>query len=98
VYLATSYGVLACYDAKTGELKHSHELNTEFYSSPVIVEGKLYIFSNTGGLYIYSANSDFKLLNSFETGQKTFATPAFTNGRMVVRTENSLYCVAEKGQ
>jgi outer membrane protein assembly factor BamB len=97
VYLATSYGVLACYDAKTGELKHSHELNTEFYSSPVITEGKLYLFSNSGELYIYSANSDFKLLSSFATGQKTFATPAFTDGRIVVRTADGLYCVAEKG-
>jgi outer membrane protein assembly factor BamB len=97
VYLATSYGVLACYDAKTGELKQSHELNTEFYSSPVITEGKLYVFSNDGKMHIYSANSDFKLLNSFETGQKTFATPAFTDGKIVVRTENSIYCVASKG-
>jgi outer membrane protein assembly factor BamB len=94
VYLATSYGVLACYDARTGELKHSHELNTEFYSSPVITEGKLYVFSNSGQMYIYSANSDFKLLNTFDTGQQTFATPAFTDGRIVVRTQSALYCVA----
>ncbi|MDR2389828.1 MAG: PQQ-like beta-propeller repeat protein [Tannerellaceae bacterium] len=93
VYLATSYGVLACYDAKTGELKSSHELNTEFYSSPVITEGKLYVFSNSGRMYIYSANSDFRLLHSFETGQATFATPAFTDGKIVVRTQTSLYCV-----
>jgi outer membrane protein assembly factor BamB len=92
VYLATSYGVLACYDAKTGELKHSHELNTEFYSSPVIAEGKLYVFSNSGRMYIYSANNDFRLLSSFETGQPTFATPAFTDGRIVVRTQHTLYC------
>ncbi|MDR0714247.1 MAG: PQQ-binding-like beta-propeller repeat protein, partial [Bacteroidales bacterium] len=97
VYLATSYGVLACYDAKTGELKHSRELNTEFYSSPVITEGKLYVFSNEGSMYIYSVNEDFTLLNSFETGQKTFATPAFTDGCIVVRTENGLYCVTSKG-
>jgi outer membrane protein assembly factor BamB len=94
VYLATSYGVLACYDAKTGKLAHAHELNTEFYSSPVIAEGKLYVFSNSGGLYICAANSEFTLLSSFETGLRTFATPAFTDGRMVVRTENGLYCVA----
>ena len=94
VYLATSYGVLACYDAKTGELKHSHELNTEFYSSPVITEGKLYVFSNSGKMYIYSANNDFRLLYSFETGQATFATPAFTDGKIVIRTQNTLYCVA----
>jgi outer membrane protein assembly factor BamB len=97
VYLATSYGVLACYDAKTGDLKHYRELNTEFYSSPVITEGKLYVFSNEGAMYIYSVDEDFTLLNSFETGQKTFATPAFTDGRIVVRTENSLYCVMSQG-
>jgi outer membrane protein assembly factor BamB len=96
VYLATSYGVLACYDAKTGTLKQSHELNTEFYSSPVIVEGKLYVFSNGGKMFIYTANNDFKPINSFETGEKTFATPAFTDGMIVVRTEKSIYCVAAK--
>ncbi|KAA6339651.1 Outer membrane protein assembly factor BamB [termite gut metagenome] len=97
VYLATSYGVLACYDAKTGELKQSHELNTEFYSSPVITEGKLYVFSNDGKMFIYTANNDFKPVSSFDTGEKTFATPAFTNGKIVVRTEQSIYCVATKG-
>ncbi|GHT66356.1 hypothetical protein FACS189452_02110 [Bacteroidia bacterium] len=93
VYLATSYGVLACYDAKTGALKQSHELNTEFYSSPIIAEGKLYVLSNNGKMFIYNANNDFTLLNSFETGEKTFATPAFTNGMIVVRTEKNIYCV-----
>jgi outer membrane protein assembly factor BamB len=68
-------------------------LNTEFYSSPVIVEGKLYVFSNEGKMFIYTANNDFKPINSFETGEKTFATPAFTDGMIVVRTEKSIYCV-----
>ncbi len=96
VYVATSYGVMACYDSQTGELRKSHELNTEFYSSPMIVEGKLYIFSNDGKMYIFSANNDFNLIHSFETGEKTFSTPAFTDGKIVVRTENSIYCVAVK--
>ncbi len=96
LYLATSYGVLACYDVQTGELRKSHELNTEFYSSPMIVEGKLYITSNDGKMHIFSANNDFNLINSFETGEKTFATPAFTDGKIVIRTENSIYCVAGK--
>ena len=43
----------------------------------------------------FSADDEFKLLDSFETGEKTFATPAFTDGRMVVRTEKSIYCVKE---
>ncbi|MCD7900194.1 MAG: PQQ-binding-like beta-propeller repeat protein [Bacteroides sp.] len=94
LYLATSYGVVASFDTQTGELRKEHELNTEFYSSPVIAEGKVYLFSNDGKMYIFSANNNFNLINSFETGEKTFATPAFTDGKIVVRTEKSIYCVA----
>ncbi|MDR0349387.1 MAG: PQQ-binding-like beta-propeller repeat protein [Tannerella sp.] len=96
LYLATSYGVVASFDTQTGELRKEHELNTEFYSSPVIAEGKLYLFSNDGKMHIFSANNDFNLINSFDTGEKTFATPAFTDGKIVVRTEKSIYCVENK--
>lgn len=96
LYLATSYGVLASYDAKSGALVKEHELNEEFYSSPMIVEGKLYLFSNNGKLFIFSTDEAFTLINSFETGERTLATPAFTDGKIVVRTEESIYCVAAK--
>ena len=93
LYIATSYGVVASFDTQTGELKKEHELNTEFYSSPVIVEGKIYLFSIDGKMHIFSANNDFNLLHSFETGEQTYATPAFTDGKIVIRTEKSIYCV-----
>ena len=92
VFCATSYGMVCAYDAKTGEVKKEHDLTTPFYSSPMVVEGKVYLFSNSGKVYIFSASS-FDLITSFETGEKTFATPAFTDGMMIVRTDQSLYCV-----
>lgn len=92
VFCATSYGMVCAYDAKTGEVKKEHDLTTPFYSSPMVVEGKVYLFSNSGKVYIFSASS-FDLITSFETGEKTFATPAFTDGMMIVRTDKSLYCV-----
>ena len=95
VFCATSYGMVCAYDAKTGELKKEHDLTTPFYSSPVVADGKVYLFSNSGKAYIFSAG-DFSLITAFETGEKTFATPAFTDGMMVVRTDKSLYCVGKK--
>lgn len=94
LYVATSYGVLASYDIQTGALAKEHELNVEFYSSPMVVDGKLYIFSNDGKMHIFSTDEEFKLLSSFETGERTLATPAFTDGRIVIRSEKSIYCVA----
>lgn len=93
LYLATSYGMVVSYDARTGELRKEHELDGEFYSSPVIADGRVYLFSNDGKMHVFSADDDFELLEAFETGEKTWATPAFTDGRLVVRTEKSIYCV-----
>ena len=93
LYVATSYGAVCAYNTSNGEVVKQHELTTPFYSSPVIVDGKVYLFSNSGKCYIFSTGKDFNLITSFETGEKTFATPAFTDGMMVVRTDKSLYVV-----
>ena len=96
LYVATSYGAVCAYDAKDGKVVKQHELSTPFYSSPVIADGKIWLFSNSGKCYIFSTGQDFKLIKSFETGEKTFATPAFTDDMMVVRTDKSLYVVKKK--
>lgn len=93
LYVATSYGAVCAYNTENGEVVKQHELTTPFYSSPVIADGRIYLFSNSGRCYIFSTGRDFSLLASIETGEKTFATPAFTDGMMVVRSEKSLYVV-----
>jgi outer membrane protein assembly factor BamB len=96
VYIATSYGVMAAFDVQTGQLVKDHDLGNQFYSSPMLVDGKLYVAGTDGKFYIFSTDKEFRLLQTVTTGEKTFATPAFTDGKMVVRTNNSLYCVAKK--
>ena len=96
VFVATSYCVVASFDAQTGELIKSMELKSEFYSSPIIAEGKIYLIGNEGKIFIFSAKEDFSLINSFETGEHTHTTPAFTDKKIVIRTEKSIYCVETK--
>ena len=96
VFIATTYGVVASFNAQTGELIKDMEMNTDFNSSPMIVEGKIYLTCTEGKVYIFSANGDFNLINSFDTGEKMFATPAFTDRKIVIRTEENLYCVEVK--
>lgn len=92
VFIATTYGTVASFNAQTGELIKSMELNTEFNSSPIIVEGKIYLICTSGKVYIFSAKGDFTLINSFDTGEKTFATPAFTDRKILIKTEKNIYC------
>ena len=96
LYVATSYGAVCAYNTEDGSVVKQHELTTPFYSSPIIADGKVYLFSNSGKCYIFSTGKDFNLITSFETGEKTFATPAFTDGMMVVRTDKSLYVVKKE--
>ncbi|MDR0438236.1 MAG: PQQ-binding-like beta-propeller repeat protein [Bacteroidales bacterium] len=93
VFVATSYGVVASFDPQTGKVIKSMELGADFNASPIIVEGKIYLICTKGKVYIFSAQREFTLINSFETGEKTFATPAFTDRKIVIRTEKSIYCV-----
>jgi len=96
LFIVTDYGIIASYDAQTGEMVKYMELNDSFHSSPVIVEGKIYSISLSGKVHIFSAKSDFTLINSFETGEETHATPAFTDKKIVIRTVKSIYCVSSE--
>jgi len=96
VFTATSYGVVASFNPQTGEVIKDMELGLNFHSSPIIVEGKIYLFGDNGKVFIFSATGDFKLINSFDTNEATYASPAFTDKKIVVRTANSIYCVEAK--
>jgi outer membrane protein assembly factor BamB len=95
VFIATTYGVVASYNAKTGEMVKFMELDVDFNASPIVVEEKIYLISTNGKVFILSAKGDFDLINSFETGKQTFATPAFANKKIVIKTNDTLYCVGE---
>ena len=94
VYVATSYGMLIAYDASNGEILAEQDLGTQFYCSPMLVEGKIYIFGTEGNMYIFSNDGKLTLLRTIQTGEPTFATPAFTDGKIVVRSTESLYRVS----
>lgn len=93
VYVATTYAVLACVDAKTGVLKWEYEAKAGFYSSPMIADGKLYLFDTSGRAYVFAPGGASKLLSSPALGEKVYATPAFSAGRLYIRGVKNLYCI-----
>jgi hypothetical protein len=45
---------------------------------------------------VVSAKSDWEILAVNTLGDEVFATPAFADGRMYVRTRSTLYCFGKK--
>ncbi len=96
LYIATSYGVFACYDAKTGTKLWSEEYGDSFYSSPIYVDGKVYLTNTAGKTYIVKATKDYQLVGTPEIGEKSVCSPVFMDGMAYLRGVNQLYCIGSK--
>lgn len=95
LYVATSYGVLACYDAKSGEKLWSQEFGGSFYASPIYADGKVYITDMTGKTYIVKATRDYQLAGTSELGEKSVCSPIFQDGKIYLRGMSNLYCIGK---
>ncbi|MEX0982627.1 MAG: PQQ-binding-like beta-propeller repeat protein [Bacteroidales bacterium] len=95
LYLATSYGVFVCYDTKTGEQVWEKDFGVTLYSSPMIVEGKIYIMGNNGVMHIMKADRTGTVISEPELGEPSYAIPAFAEGRIYIRGDESLYCIGK---
>lgn len=93
LFIATSYGVLAVFDTKTGEKYWEHESRSGFYASPLVADGKLFALDMEGVMHIFQISKEKILISEPELGEKTVATPAFASGRIYLRGEENLYCI-----
>jgi len=95
IYLGNSNGVLRCLDAKTGEKKYEQRLSpdAQIYASVVAADGKIYVPSLDGVVYVVKAGPEFQLLSRNQMGEPCFATPAIWNGNILIRTTSSLVAI-----
>jgi outer membrane protein assembly factor BamB len=94
-YALTDQGVLRCLDAKTGELIYTQRLPDEFLASPVAADGKLYLTSENGDVYVVRAGPKYELLAMNSMDEVCLATPAISDGTLIVRTQHLLLGIEE---
>ncbi|RXQ89871.1 hypothetical protein EO244_13895 [Ancylomarina salipaludis] len=95
LFVVTSYGAVACYDALSGELYWEHEFDKGFYASPILVEGKIYLLDRSGSMHIFKADKEFVSIATSNIGEKTDSTPAFSDGHVYIRAGKNLYCIGK---
>lgn len=95
LFMVTSYGILVCFDALSGEKYWEHDFGNPVYSSPMLVNDRIYLLDRNGVMYIFKADKEFKLTGESKLGEKSACTPAFTNGRIYIRGDKNLYCIGE---
>jgi outer membrane protein assembly factor BamB len=98
VYTCMDNGVLTCMDAKTGSVRFKARVGsgqTGFTASSVYADGRLFLTSEDGDIYVYAAGPEEKLLATNEIGEICMATPAISRGDLFVRTDKHLYCIGK---
>ncbi|HEV8189016.1 MAG TPA: PQQ-binding-like beta-propeller repeat protein [Pyrinomonadaceae bacterium] len=95
-YVVADNGVLSSYDAKTGALIYQQRLPSSFSASPVAADGKLYLASEDGDVFVVKAGRQFELLQKNVMGQPLMATPALTQGMLIVRADDVIYALGER--
>lgn len=95
LYVLYSTGFLSCFDAKTGTPVYERErLGGSFTASPWAYDGKIFCLGEDGTTHVVKAGPRFELLEKNSLGEVTLATPAIADGRLLIRTVTSLYCIS----
>ena len=96
LYACRTNGVLSCYVAKTGKLLYRQRLGGgSFTASPVASGGRLYFTSELGQVYVVRAGPKYKLLATNAMNDICMATPALSDGMLIVRTKRHVYAISE---
>ncbi len=95
-YLFTTMtnGKVHCIDVATGEIIWIEELGVQ-YSSPVIADGLVYMPNDEGVITVIKPGPVFETIAKNSIGEKMYASPAISNGKIFLRGEKHLYCIGE---
>ena len=66
-----------------------------FVASPIASDGRLYFSSEDGVVHVAEAGTEYTHVASNEMGEVIWATPAVTEGVLVIRTLRHLYGIGD---
>jgi outer membrane protein assembly factor BamB len=96
LYACGDNGLVTCYEARTGNRVYRKRLgngSTGFTASAIAGDGKIYFTSEDGHIYVVKAGPTFELLATNAMNAVCMATPAISDGQLIVRAEKYVYAI-----
>ncbi|HVF89933.1 MAG TPA: PQQ-binding-like beta-propeller repeat protein [Blastocatellia bacterium] len=98
-YACSNNGTLTVYNAKTGERIYQQRIAEKggaYSASPVAADGKIYLSSEDGEIFVVKAGPKYELLSSNSMGEVLMATPAISDGMIFIRGQHHVFAVGKK--
>lgn len=91
LFMVDDGGIAACVDAKTGKEHWKERVGGNFSASPILADGKIYLFDEDGMATVIEAARKFKVVAKNELDAGCMGSPAVSGDLLIVRTKNALY-------
>ena len=98
LFYADFSGFLHCLDVNTGKPYWTHDLLSAVWSSPVVIDGKVYLGDEDGDVVVLEASKEKKLIASMNMGSSVYATAVPANGTLFIMNRNQLWALSETKQ
>lgn len=93
LFLVSDGGIATCIDAPTGEEIWKEKLGDTYFSSPILIDDRVYAVSRRADVVVFRASDKFEPLGRTLINQAAHATPVVDSGRLYLRTVSHLYCL-----
>jgi outer membrane protein assembly factor BamB len=86
-------GVASCFQAATGERLWMERLGTHYSASLVSAGGLVYFLDDDGLMKVVRPGPELEVVEENALGERTFASPAMSQGQLFLRGEKHLFCI-----
>ena len=95
LYTLNNNGILTAYDATSGERLYRARVGGggAFSASPVASDGRLYMASEDGDVFVVQAGREYVELGKNPMGQVIMASPAISDGLLIIRTLSHVWAI-----
>lgn len=93
--IVSDQGNACCFEAATGKLQWIRRFGVE-HASLVAAEGRVYFLDDKGTTRVVAAARELRQLAENPIGEKCFASPAISNGRLFIRSFQRLWCIGQR--
>jgi outer membrane protein assembly factor BamB len=85
-------GIAHCFEAATGQVAWTERLG-EHHASLIAAEGRVYFLNDEGLMRVVKPGPAYECLAENRLGEKCFASPALSRGRLFLRGDKHLFCI-----
>lgn len=101
LYVNANQGVLSVFEAKTGTRLYQQRIGEKggsYSASPVANNGKIFLTSEDGDVFVVKAGPKYELVSTNPVGEVLMATPAISDGVIIVRGQNHVFAFGERAK